>query len=230
MNKSVRQFGRWLLTIGFIALSNAGFAQDFEDEEDDQEIYAERFRNAQGIAGSIGLTTTSFIVSGSYVRLFNPDWIGFAAFSMTSRRDPKEAEKIVGYGISVVSVVYDSETGAEKKNSLLIMPITLGIQRRLFREDITSSFRPFVEAGVGPTVGYVYSYSGGFFGGGYLKLGFNGFVGAGAYFGSNPLSLQGLTIRYHVDAFANGIELLPNRFRNAFHGVSLSLILGTFFL
>lgn len=218
---------RWLFALWLVAMNGIAAAQNIEDEDDEeQELYVGRYRNAQGIAGAFGLTSTSFVVSGSYVRLFSPDWIGFATLSMTSGKDPKEIERFDVFGRSIIT---DSETGELKKNSLFLMPITFGAQRRLFRESLTSSFRPFVEAGIGPTVGYVYRYSDGFFGGGYLKLGVNGFVGAGAYFGSNPLSLQGLAVRYQVDAFASGMELLPNRFRNAFQSLSLNLIFGTFF-
>jgi hypothetical protein len=203
------------------------FAQNIEDEDDDEaDIYTERFKNANGAAGSFGLTTTSFVVSGSFVRLLNPDWILFASMAMTSANDPNELEQFDFFGRSVVT---DRETGLLKKHSLFMIPITVGAQRRLFREEMNSAFRPFLEAGAGPTVGYVYRYEDGFFSGGYMKLGFNGFIGAGAYFGSNPFSLQGLTVRYQVNIFINSVELLPNRFHSSFQGLSLNLIFGTFF-
>ncbi|MGQ9804533.1 MAG: hypothetical protein ACUVRP_00455 [Chlorobiales bacterium] len=219
----------WLKCIAYllvIFLPLTGFSQNIDDDDEDADIYTEQFKNANGVAGSFGLTTTSFIVSASFIRLLNPDWIVFASLAMTSAKDPKELEQFDFFGRSIVT---DSETGLLKKHSLFMMPATLGAQRRLFREDINSAFRPFLEAGAGPTFGYVYRYEDGFFSGGYMKLGFNGFIGAGAYFGSNPFSLQGLTIRYQVDTFVSGVELLPNRFRNSFQGISLNLIFGTFF-
>ncbi|MFN3638891.1 MAG: hypothetical protein ACK4XY_10535 [Chloroherpetonaceae bacterium] len=228
---SVSVWRLWLKCVVYlfiILLPITAFAQNLDDEDDDEDvdIYTERFKNANGAAGSFGLTTTSFVVSGSFIRLLNPDWIAFASLSMTSANDPKEIERFDFFGRSIVT---DSETGELKKNSLFMMPITIGAQRRLFREEINSAFRPFVEAGIGPTLGYVYDYQNGFFGGGYMKLGFNGFIGAGAYFGSNPFSLQGLSVRYQVDTFVSSVELLPNRFRNLFQGISLNLIFGTFF-
>lgn len=216
-----------ICTLLMILLPMVAFSQNIDDEDDeDADIYTERFKNANGASGSFGLTTTSFIVSGSFIRLLNPDWIAFASLAMTSANDPNELEQFDFFGRSIVT---DSETGLLKKHSLFMMPATLGAQRRLFREDINSAFRPFLEAGAGPTFGYVYRYEDGFFSGGYMKLGFNGFIGAGAYFGSNPFSLQGLTIRYQVDTFVSSVELLPNRFRNSFQGISLNLIFGTFF-
>lgn len=211
-----------------IMLPVTAFSQNIDDDDDDEDadIYTERFKNANGAAGSFGLTTTGFIVSGSFVRLLNPDWIMFASLAMTSANDPMEIERFDFFGRSFIT---DSETGETKLNSMFMVPITIGTQRRLFREDINSSFRPFLEAGAGPTFGYVYRYEEGFFGGGSIKLGFNGFIGAGAYFGSNPFSLQGLTVRYQVDTFLSRVELLPNRFRNSFQGISLNLIFGTFF-
>lgn len=221
-------WARCFVHLLMVVLPVAAFSQNVVDDDDDEDedIYTERFKNANGAAGSFGLTTTSFVVSGSYVRLVNPDWIAFASLSLTSANDPMEIERFDFLGRSIVT---DSETGELKKNSLFMIPITVGAQRRLFREEINSAFRPFLEAGVGPTLGYVYGYESGFFGGGYMKLGFNGFIGAGAYFGSNPFSLQGLTVRYQVDTFLSSVELLPNRFRNSFQGISLNLIFGTFF-
>jgi len=225
--QTTRIFACLLLSVLLSVLPTNVFSQDIDDEDDeDADIYTERFRNANGIAGSFGLTTTSFVISGSFVRLLTPDWIAFASLAMTSGKDPKEIERFDFFGRSIIT---DSETGELKKNSLFLIPITVGAQRRLFREDINSAFRPFIEVGIGPTLGYVYPYTDGFFSGGYMKLGINGFIGAGAYFGSNPFSLQGLTIRYQVDTFVSSVELLPNRFRNSFQGISLSLIFGTFF-
>ncbi len=225
-----KRWTSWLKCLVYllvILLPVTAFSQSVDDDDDEEaDIYTERFKNANGISGSFGLTTTSFIVSVSFVRLLNPDWIAFASLAMTSANDPKEIERFDFLGRSFIT---DSETGLPKLNSLFLMPITCGAQRRLFREDINSSFRPFIEAGVGPTLGYMYRYEKGFFGGGSIKLGFNGFVGAGAYFGSNPFSLQGLTVRYQVDTFLSHVELLPNRFRNSFQGISLNLIFGTFF-
>jgi hypothetical protein len=45
-----------------------------------------------------------------------------------------------------------------KANYLLVLPSRIGIQRRLFRNQIEDSFRPFVQITVGPTIGWLFPY------------------------------------------------------------------------
>lgn len=46
----------------------------------------------------------------------------------------------------------------DKANYLLVLPTRIGIQRRLFRNQIEDSFRPFVQITAGPTIGWLYPY------------------------------------------------------------------------
>jgi hypothetical protein len=203
-----------------------------QDEDDDEEVdYYEqkRFKSASGIAGMIGITSTGFQMSVNYIKLFSPDLIGTLTLSLTNSKDPNEVERFENQFVSTRTIIFDNETGLRKLNSMLLFPVSLSLQQRLFRGNINPAFRPFVEVGAGPTFGYRYSYVDGLFRNVAMQFGGNAFIGAGAYFGSNPMNLQGLTIRYQVNAFPQGIELLPGRFRQVFDGISLNLVFGTFF-
>ncbi len=100
-----------------------------------------------------------------------------------------------------------------KINQLFVFPAMVGLQYRLFKNQITDSFRPYVFAGLGPNavlaapydqpLGYSFSHSRGYFGMG-------AYFGAGAYFGLDPHNLVGVSLRYYVLPMSHGIESLQN--------------------
>lgn len=197
------------------------------DDEDD--LYAGQFKPMSGIAGVLGLTNAGVYLSVNYTRQFTPDIMGFASLGFSPGRDENEIETFNPF-TGQVSVT--DQFQRPKKNDLMILPFTAGVQLRLFRRDIVSTFRPFVEIGAGPTLGYATDYLSGFFGGfgkGYATLGANGMVGIGSYFGSDPRQLQGLVVRYQFNAFPVGVEILEGTRRNFFGSIALTLVFGTFF-
>ncbi len=133
----------------------------------------------------------------------NLSWM--ATFAISEAKAPNE----VAY--------YDPFTGQKfvpgKINQLWVVPVMVGLQYRLFRDELTNSFRPYVFAGVGPNeifaapydqpLSYSFSHGRGYFGGG-------GYFGIGAYFGSDPNSLIGVSLRYYVLPMAHGIESMQN--------------------
>ena len=218
-----------------------------EFEEEENAFYGGPFKPRPGIAGTIGFTTGGIYASFNLMRQFSPDQIGFLSIGFTTARDAQEIDRIDFFG-NTFTFGPDPVSGQliPKQNGILMMPVTVGLQQRLFRRDITNSFRPFVEVGLGPTVGYVfqlarlnpggnpsnpddydYSFRGGIFNPRYVTIGANGFVGAGAYFGNNFMMLQGLTVRYVVNAFPTSVELLRGFPLNVFHGIALNLVFGT---
>jgi hypothetical protein len=114
-----------------------------------------------------------------------------------------------------------------KLNRFLVMPLTLGVQYRLFREDIVETFRPYLTAGAGPAMVYQMPYadvtvSGGtatasqvdFFkaiGRGHANYTATAYIGAGANFGSEASSVLGLNFRYYFTyLFNDGLPSLYN--------------------
>ncbi|MDX2128973.1 MAG: hypothetical protein SFU91_08055 [Chloroherpetonaceae bacterium] len=214
--------------------------EEIEIEADD-EYYGPNFTTRTGFSGSLGLTSRSYAVNFNYVKSFDPDWMFVLSFGVTSDNDPNERQSFDFF--TGQNWIYDPDSPdpsaplgrppfRPKLNSLMMFPLTATFQHRLFRNEITRSFRPFIEFGAGPTFGYVYNWLSGFFdfSKGYIALGFNGQVGAGAYFGANPLMLQGLSVRYQFSYLPAGVQMLESKGALTFFGsISLNLTFGTLF-
>jgi hypothetical protein len=132
----------------------------------------------------------------------------------------------------------------EKKNRLLLIPFTISLQYRLFRDDIVDNFRPYVNAGIGPTMIYVFPYTNDrldvfgypekveFFSS--LKYGrprytLGGFLGAGVYFGMEKGSITGLSVKYFLARFPDGIEVMYGGYMKDFGGLFITLTFGSMF-
>ncbi len=128
-----------------------------------------------------------------------------ASFAISEAKAPNE----VAY--------YDPFTGQKfvpgKINQLWVVPLTIGLQYRLFKDQITNSFRPYIQGAIGPNavfaapynqpLSYSFSKGRGYFGGG-------GYIGVGAYFGNDPNSLIGVSIRYYILSLPHGVESMQN--------------------
>lgn len=213
---------------------------DTEDEE--MAFYGGAFRPRAGIAGTIGLTTNSFVAAFNFVHQHSPDLISLISIGLTTGRDPSEIDRFDPWTGQNIAFGPD---GTPKLFGLVMLTGSVGLQQRLFRRDITSSFRPFVEIGAGPTLGYIhriaslpdglpdiplnYDFSGSIFNPHSIAVGVNGYVGAGAYFGANFLMLQGISVRYIANYLPAGVALLRDSRVSLFHGISINLIFGTLF-
>jgi outer membrane protein W len=150
---------------------------------------------------------------------------------------------------------YDYYTGQNfiqgKKNRLLLIPLTISIQYRLFKDDIVDNFRPFITAGLGPTMIFIAPYANptiyynpdssyaytdpgkiDFFTS--LKYGrprytLGGFIGAGVYFGMEKGSLTCLSVKYFLARFPEGIEVMYNGYMKNFGGLFITITFGSMF-
>ncbi|HTS00302.1 MAG TPA: hypothetical protein VML00_11145 [Bacteroidota bacterium] len=102
------------------------------------------YLNTWGV--DILISTNGFGLGGFYRREFTPDVFGFVSFSVSEAKDAREIEQYDIYGNSTVP---------GKLNRFLVLPLMFGVQYRLFREDIVDTFRPYVNAAVGPTMVYM---------------------------------------------------------------------------
>ena len=163
-------------------------------------------------------------------------------FAVSDVKDPAEFEQYDYYGNSFVP---------GKKNRLLMIPVTFSVQYRLFKDDIVDNFRPFINAGIGPTMVYVSPYAHPvdyyFADGTYaytdpgkidfftsLKYGkmrytIGGFIGAGVYFGMEKGTLSGLSVKYLLAPFPDGIEVMQGGFIKNFGGLFITLSFGSMF-
>ncbi len=138
-----------------------------------------------------------------------------------------------------------------KINRLIYLPLTAGIQYRLWKDDIVDNFRPYLTAGVGPSIIFVAPYSRyqlvtdqfsgqesmqfvpiDFFSS--LKYGqwrytVGGFVGAGIYFGMDKGSMSGVNVRYYFSPYPPGVQVMTNSVLKNFGGLYLSLTFGSLY-
>jgi len=152
------------------------------------------------------ISNDGFGMGGFYRRKITPDLSGFISLSVSGSKDGREVER------------YDPFTGTTftpgKLNRFIVVPLFIGAQYRLFREDIVDTFRPYVSGGIGPTMVYaapfvnltetpegaLYPEEIEFFnslskGKAYFTPG--GYIGAGAFFDSDESSVFGVNIRYY---------------------------------
>ena len=160
-------------------------------------------------------------------------------FAVSDVKDDAEFEQYDYYGNSFIP---------GKKNRLLLMPLIASVQYRLFKDDIVDNFRPFVSAGLGPTMVFVAPYTYDqvqydLYGNPYkekmdfftsLKYGklrytVGGFVGIGAYFGMEKGTITGLSIKYFLAPFPNGIEVMEGGYIRNFGGLFITLTFGSLF-
>ncbi len=148
------------------------------------------------------LSNNGFGLAGFYRHQYSRDLFGTVTIGIAESKDDNEVEYYNWYGQSYVP---------GKINRFLLVPLLFGIQYRIFADDITDSFRPYLNAGTGPTLVLAAPYNREYFNSlGYARSHYTvgGYVGLGAFFGSDPGSLSGINIRYYFVPFSNGIESL----------------------
>lgn len=152
----------------------------------------------------------------------NIKWTAFADLSFSETKDDREFE------------FYDPFLGtfvtASKKNRVFQMPLNFGVQYRLFENDLTDNLRPYLNAGVGPTLLITTPYELEFFnsfGKAQAKLAMGGYVGLGANFGLDKSSLVGVNFRYYyAQILGEGVESLYGKIRKNVQGFFITLNLG----
>ncbi len=150
------------------------------------------------------LSNSGFGLGGFYRHQYTDELFGTLSIGFSEVNDPNEVEQEDIYGQTFVP---------GKINRFLLIPINVGIQYRLFADDILDNFRPYVNAAVGPSMVFATPYSREFFnsiGYGQAHYTAGGFVGFGAYFGSDRGTLTGINIRYYFEYFQRGIDSMQN--------------------
>jgi hypothetical protein len=202
-----------LLTVCLWSSGRAGIASGDQAASVDSA-----YRNTWAL--DILISNDGFGLGMTYRRDFSPDLSGFASFSISESKDDREMEQFDPY--TQVSYV------PGKLNRFLVLPLVFGVQYRLFRDDITDTFRPYISAGAGPTMIFaspftiITRYPDGslttkqveFFsslGRGQAHYTAAAFVGVGANFGSDRSSVFGLSFRYYFTyLFSDGLPSMYN--------------------
>jgi hypothetical protein len=149
-------------------------------------------------------------------------WTAFIDFSVSEAKDQREFE------------YYDPWQGifvtAFKKNRIYQIPINIGAQYRIFEKSLTDNLRPYINAGVGPTLLVLTPYELEFFnsfGKSQLKYSAGGYVGFGANFGLDKSSLVGVDFRYYYSHVIDGsVQSIEGRPITEIQGFFITLNLG----
>ena len=178
----------------------------------------EPYNNVWGL--DILISNDGFGLGTFYRRLFTADLSGFVSFSVSESKDEREIEQFDPY--------YQISYVPGKLNRFLVMPLLIGVQYRLFREDIVETFRPYINAGAGPAMIYQMPFveftenpSGGtdveqvdFFssiGRGQPHWTASAFLGVGANFGTDGSNVFGINFRYYfTNLYSGGLPSLYN--------------------
>jgi hypothetical protein len=159
---------------------------------------------------------------GSFFRhTYSEDIAGYVDLSFSEAKDDEEKDFVDIYGRLVTP---------GKVNRFLVVPVFAGIEHRLFRDDIVDNFRPFVNAAAGPAVLYVFPADQEYFTGlsnGHAVYTAGGYVGLGAYFGSERSSILGLNIRYYYVPYPAGIESMQGVQKKQFGGFYITIKFGS---
>ncbi len=159
---------------------------------------------------------------GAFLRKnFNREITGFTDISFSESKDEHEIQFVDYWGRTFT---------LGKKNRVFLIPLNFGIQYRLFTNTLTDNFRPYLNAGAGPTYVLTTPYELEFFTSfketqSYIAAG--GYVGAGANFGIDRSNLLGLNVRYYfIHMFNAGVESMAGRRRKDFGSIYITLNIG----
>ena len=194
------------------------------------------YHNVWGL--DVLISNDGFGLGTFYRRLLSPDISGFISLSISESKDDREVEQFDPY--------YQVSYTPGKLNRFMVLPLLIGIQYRLFREDIVDTFRPYVNAGAGPAMIYQMPYvqftddgTGNlapqqvdFFkaiGKGRPHYTASAFVGVGANFGSEGSNVFGVNFRYYfTNIYSGGLPSLYNE--NTFGVAGTKSDFGGFFI
>lgn len=177
------------------------------------------FQNSIGL--DIMISTNGFGAGMFFRHEYSDELSGFIDLSLSESRDDDEKEFIDIYGRTFTP---------GKVNRFLLLPVLVGIQKRMFKDDILDNFRPYITGAVGPTMIYVFPYNEEYFsalGKGRAKYTIGGYLGFGAFFGSERASLLGVNLRYYFIPYFSGVESLQNVNKKQFGGFYISLSFGS---
>jgi len=200
-----------------LVCATAGVAQS----PPDGPINAEQGpRYESGIGGALLLTNHGFGIGGVFRHgLFGSTSLIVDA-SIGAGKDEREQEFFAGpFGETVTPF---------KRHYFLMMPVTVGLEQRMWATSIEDNFRPFVQLTGGPVLGYQWPYfddlndngirdpgepvRGPFdLSGGSFRLGVGGLVAFGAYFGEGDGNTLGLRIGYAAQYFHEPVDLMEPR-------------------
>ena len=180
---------------------------------------ANAYKRAFGM--NIMISTNGFGAGLFYRREFSDLIAGAIDLTVSEAKDDDEKEVSDFYGRPIV---------LGKVNRFLIFPLLASVEYRLFKDDILDNFRPYLTGAIGPTMIYFFPYDEEYFsalGKGQMRYTYGGYIGGGAYFGSERSNLLGLNLRYYFVPYPAGLEDIQGTSKTQFGGIYITLSFGS---
>jgi outer membrane protein W len=144
----------------------------------------------------------------------SPDASAFAGIFFSGAKDEREFEVVDIFGNTYIPY---------KVNRMFLIPLNIGMQFRLFRDDVTDDLRPFLNFGASPTAVIYTPYNESFFasfGKARAKYTVGLFGGVGLDYLTSKTSSLSLNVRYYyTQLFGEGIESLESKEKRFFGGL-----------
>lgn len=217
-------------------------AQEFERVEPELQAeieatspYSKGLKN--GMALNIELNDFGVALGGQYRRgiSFNNELL--LDVTITALKDEREQQFQNFFGQQIIP---------NKYQRVLAFPVTVGIKRRFFAQQLSDDFRVYTQASVGGVIAYAYPYFDDFadqgfigdrqfpndvfqgLGDGSWETGISGQFGIGIDFGSEFKRFQSVRFAYVFHYFPDGIQVMePNSPNPAFDGFEKQNYFGT---
>lgn len=216
----------------------AGFGTSFLNTPDSNIVFTSPNKNISTAPKVVSLldawgvdiliSNNGFGLGGFLRHQYAEDTFGTMTLGFSEAKDDNEVEYVTYYGQTVIP---------GKINRFILVPLHFGVEYRLFAEDILDNFRPYINAAVGPTLVFSSPYDREFFnslGYGQAHYTLGGYVGFGAFFGSDRESLSGINIRYYFEPIEGGLDSMQNsdgtiEKKKDFGGFFITLNFGSLF-
>jgi len=196
----------------------------------DDKVMSEEDLKPRTSAGGVDvmLGDDGFGLGVFYHKMLNDEITAFATLSFSEVEDGRQRTYYSYWG---------EEIQVNKLNYIFRIPLFLGVQYRLFKDEIVDNFRPYVNAGAGPVMLYIAPARRGaesldFFGSlpyGQPKYTYGGFLGAGAQFGFDKSSILGVNVRYYLIPAPSGVQAVDQGTLANANGFFITLNVGTVF-
>lgn len=203
-----------IIAIAFLISINLAYTQNQESPKTTVRLKEKKepFNN-----WSLNLTFSDNGFGFGAAKFFNisKDVSGFAGIVFSGAKDDREFDQTDIFGNSVTPF---------KVNRLFMVPLlNLGMQIRLFREDVSDNMRPFINFGVAPTAIIYTPYSEPFFPSfKYAKAKYTvgGFAGVGLDYLTSKNSGLSFNLRYYyISLFGEGIRSISTTEKKQFGGI-----------
>jgi hypothetical protein len=185
------------------------------------ENVAKEPRNQFGL--SVLYSDKGYGLSGGYYKPISHSSDLFVNLSFTGISDNREFEYYDYYGNSYIQ---------DKVNRVFMIPVNIGIQHYIFKDDIENDFKPLVNFGVTPALVLTNPYEKSYFNAmGYFKAAyaFGGFAGIGMEFQNSKNLAFSLNLRYfYLPVVSGEVMSIKNSQMKDLGGIQL--LFGVHFL